>query len=339
MKILMTSLCLLLTCFAPDICARQTNFTDAVISTKRIKLKEFSTIWNPSIVKVKEGFLLSFRYCLAPAYPWISYIGVVFLNKNLEPISTPQLLNTREGGALTSSQAEDARLFTLNGETYLFYNDNVEIENPDYSMHRRDMFMAKLSIDGHRITLEKPVKLFHKDKYNQVRLQKNWVPFDWKGHLMLSYALNPHEVVYPNLKNGECNVFCETAFACHWRWGEWRGGTPALLVDGEYLAFFHSPSITSSEASKGVHMFHYFMGAYTFSKEPPFQIKAASQEPMIADGFYTYSSYEKRIIFPGGFAVVGSSIYLAYGKDDSEAWIVILDKTKLKKTIKPVTNL
>lgn len=339
MKTLIFTLCLFSTCFLTGLHARQTENSNLVISTKQIKLDEFSAIWNPSIIKVNEGFLLSFRYCLAPRYPWISYIGVVFLNDALEPISTPQLLNTRNEGDLTSSQAEDARLMSLNGEIYLIYNDNMEIENPNYTIHRRDVYIAKLTLDGFRVNLEKPLKLIHTEKYDQYRLQKNWAPFDWKGHLMFGYTLNPHEVIYPNLKTGECNVFCETAFGCQWRWGEWRGGTPALLVDGEYLAFFHSPLITSSEASKGLNMYHYFMGAYTFSREPPFAIKAASKEPIIADGFYTQSSYEKRIIFPGGFVPMGSTLYLAYGKDDSEVWIAIIDKTKLKKSLKPVTHL
>lgn len=339
MNILIFSLCLLFTGFLPELCSKQTKYTDMVISSKRITLKEFSTIWNPSIVRVKDKFLLSFRYCLAPAFPWISYVGVVFLNENLEPISTPQLLNTRHEKSLTSSQAEDARLIASGDEIYLVYNDNVDVENPNYTVDRRDMFIAKLSIDGLKVSLGEPLKIFHTEKYNQVRLQKNWVPFDWKGHLMLSYTLNPHEVIVPNLKTGVCNVFSETAFCCHWRWGEWRGGTPALLVDGDYLAFFHSPQVTNSEASKGIYMYHYFMGAYTFSRNPPFSIKTTSKEPIIAKGFYTQSSYDKRIIFPGGFVTVGTSIYLTYGKDDSEVWVAIIDKTKLKKSLKPVTNL
>jgi predicted GH43/DUF377 family glycosyl hydrolase len=339
MKTLILSICLCFTFLLPNLWARKTDAVDVVTSTKRIRLKEFSTIWNPSIVKVKHGFLLSFRYCLAPTYPWISYVGVVFLNDKLEPISTPQLLNTRDEASITSSQAEDARLVVFNNEIYLLYNDNVEVENPNYTVDRRDMYISKLSIHKHKVTLEKPLKLFHTEKYHQIRLQKNWVPFEWKGHLMLSYSLNPHEVVYPNLKTGECPSFCETAFESHWRWGGWRGGTPAQLVDGEYLAFFHSPNVTATEASKGILMYHYFMGAYTFSRDPPFSIHATSKEPIIAKEFYTQSSYDKRIIFPGGFVIVGSSIYLAYGKDDSEVWIAIIDKTKLKKSMKPVTNL
>jgi predicted GH43/DUF377 family glycosyl hydrolase len=314
------------------------NQTDMIISTTQIKLKEFPCIWNPSLIKTKEGFLLTFRYCLAPERPWISYIGCVMLNDELKPISKAQLLNTREPGDLTSSQAEDARVFASNGKAYLIYNDNVEVECPR-AEHRRDMFMAKIQFEKGQFRLTKPIKLFHPDKYQQRRIQKNWVPFDWKGNILLSYSLNPHEVIYPNLVNGECASISEVPFKNSWRWGEWRGGTPALLVDGEYLAFFHSSIFKSSSVSQGIAMHHYYMGAYTFSAEPPFEITSASTKPIIGDGFYTVSSSEKRVIFPGGFAAVGSTLYVAYGKDDNELWIAKIDKNKLKQSLQPTTGL
>ena len=81
---------------------------------------------------------------------------------------------------------------------------------------------------------------------------------------------------------------------------------------------------------------HYYMGAYTFSPEPPFNIKKITTFPIIADGFYTPSDYDKRVIFPGGFVSDGEHIYIAYGKDDCEIWIATLDKEELKKNLKPV---
>ncbi|MBA3602216.1 MAG: hypothetical protein H0W50_00890 [Parachlamydiaceae bacterium] len=311
--------------------------SDMVIATTQIKLKEFPYIWNPSLLKTKEGFLLSFRYCLAPHKPWISYIGVVMLNEALEVISKPQLLNSRRRGDKTPSQAEDARLFVSNDTIYVLYNDNMEVENPSTS-HRRDMYLAKLSFRKSKFHMSKPIKLYHPREYNTRRVQKNWVPFDWRGSMMLGYLINPHEIIHPDFITGECSTIAETPYISTWNWGERRGGTPAIEVDGNYLAFFHSMNVTDSEASRGVHMYHYYMGAYTFSLDPPFYVKAMSHSPIMADGFYTRSSYDKRVIFPGGFAVVGSTIYLAYGKDDNEAWIAIIDKKKLLESLKEVKS-
>jgi predicted GH43/DUF377 family glycosyl hydrolase len=94
--------------------------------------------------------------------------------------------------------------------------------------------------------------------------------------------------------------------------------------------------LTRSEASNGVMMYHYYMGAYTFSAEPPFNILSASIAPIVGKDFYTSSTREKRVIFPGGFVVVGPSIYVAYGKDDCEIWVAILDKAKLMRSLRPV---
>jgi predicted GH43/DUF377 family glycosyl hydrolase len=339
MKIYLLTLWFLGSCLIQNLEGKEKNHSsDMIIATTQIKLKEFPCIWNPSLIKSKEGFLFTFRYCLAPTRPWISYVGCVMLNDSLEPISKPQLLNTREPGDPTSSQAEDARVFVCNGQAYLLYNDNIEIENPK-AEHRRDMFIAKILYQQGHFKLSKPIKLYHPEKYRQSRVQKNWVPFDWKGNILFAYSINPHEVLYPNLITGECYSVSEVPFGTYWRWGHWRGGTPALLVDGDYLSFFHSSTIKSSEASNGVVMYHYYMGAYTFASEPPFDVIATSTSPIIGNGFYTHSGYDKRVIFPGGFALVGPTIYVAYGKDDGEAWIAIIDKVKLKKSLQPVKGL
>lgn len=338
MRIFIFIFFLFLNSFLPATEFFQPQISDSIISTKQIKVDEFSCIWNPSLIKIDEGFLVTFRYCLAPKFPWISYVGAMLLDNNLEPISCAKLLATRNEKDRTSSQAEDARLFTYKGEIYLLYNDNVSDENPKW-FHRRDMYLAKILINGDSIDLSKPLKLIHAEKYTHTRIQKNWVPIEWKGQLLLAYSMNPHELLIPNLETGECQKMCETSFSCDWwKWGEWRGGTPAVLDEGEYLGFFHSSNIVASEASNGITMYHYYMGAYTFSSSPPFKIKRASKQPIVGEGFYTKSPYDKRVIFPGGLAIVGPKVYVAYGKDDSELWIATIDKNKLKCSMKTVKN-
>ena len=78
------------------------------------------------------------------------------------------------------------------------------------------------------------------------------------------------------------------------------------------------------------------MGAYTFSAEPPFQVKRISPKPIVAEGFYSCSNAEKRVIFPGGSIVSDDKIYVVYGKDDCEIWIATLDKNALMNSLIPV---
>lgn len=303
-----------------------------VSSTREIPLPEFPKAHNPSIIKVDLGFLLIFRYIPEPSEPWISYTGIVLLNDKFEKITEPELLNIRQKNDKTPSQAEDARLFSYKKDLYLIYNDNLETINPNNQM-RRDMYIAKLNeVDGH-FSLSPAIKLIHEEKYFSVLCQKNWVPFEWEGNLLINYTIDPHEVLCPDFKTGVCHSLYATPTPNKWKWGELRGGAPAQLVDGEYLAFFHSLIVTASPSSKNKKMWHYFMGAYTFSSEPPFEITKISPSPITANEFYTYSNYDKRVIYPGGYVICGSSIYLAYGKDDSSIWIATIDKEQLMKTL------
>jgi len=304
-----------------------------VVSTKRIHLEDFPDAWNPSLIKADFGFLLTFRHCLAPHYPWISYIGIVKLDNDLNVISTPQILNTRDNGSSFPSQSEDARIFTFNKKIYLTYNDNPDAVNPS-SSERRDIYISELIWQNDEYFLGAPLKLMHETKYEHVKWQKNWVPFEYGKSLLISYSLAPHEVLKIDISSGVSKPIYNKRNGITWDKGVLRGGTPALLVDDSYLAFFHSSIITKSETTNGHPMHHYFMGAYTFSSKPPFRLQKISPSPIIADGFYTHSSHDKRVIFPGGFAVVGDQFYVAYGKDDSEIWIAIVDKIKLMKSLK-----
>lgn len=304
-----------------------------VTSTKRIILEKFPDSFNPSIIKVDEGFILTFRYCPDRTYkPWLSYIGVVLLNESFEFISEPQLLDSRVKKSNIPSQSEDARIFSYNGKLYLIFNDSDEVFFPQ-TFERRDMYMAELHYENGQFTLSPSLKLVYGDKYHAQLWQKNWIPFEWNNSLMFSYSLNPHEVIHPNLVNGFCYPGFESQANINWNYGRLRGSTPPLLVDGEYLAFFHSGIVTTSESSWHIPMWHYYMGAYTFSASPPFKITKISPYPIIGDEFYTKSHHEKRVIFPGGFVVTDSSIYVAYGKDDFEIWIATIDRKALKKSL------
>lgn len=309
--------------------------TKLVKDTKRIFLKDFPKAHNPSLIPYGSGFLLTFRYCPDPEVVWYSHIGVVLLDENLKEAGPAHLLNTRDEEDLILSQAEDARIFEHEGKIYVIYNDNTECINPSV-WERRDIYIAEVVYQDGRFTITERIKLKHESKYPFQNWQKNWVPFTWKEKMLLIYSPEPHEVLDPDLSQGTCTPFSISQPVLSWKWGKARGGTPALLVDGEYLAFFHSSLEEVTPVSGGQMKWHYYMGAYTFSPEPPFDIMKATPFPISGKGFYTNSKEEKRVIYPGGFAISGSNIYLAYGKDDCEVWVATIDKDRLKTMLKPV---
>jgi len=84
---------------------------------------------------------------------------------------------------------------------------------------------------------------------------------------------------------------------------------------------------------------HYFIGAYTFDLEPPFAIRKMSPEPIIGHHFYkreTYIPYWKpvRVVFPCGFIFDKDYIWISYGRQDHEIWVVKLDKQGLLDSLK-----
>lgn len=313
----------------------QTGFTEEspILCYKKIGLDKFKTAHNPSIAKIDEGYLLSFRYIPDANQHWISLIGLVVLNEDFVPIQEPQILNTRLYNSTTPSQSEDARIFTYKEKLYIIYNDNMDVEDASLA-DRRDMYIAKLSSLKGKYRLSPPLKLIHAEKYFHKYWQKNWMPFEWNQTLLLVYSPTPHEILSPNLIHGTCQPLYTTLPRVKWQWGRMRGGTSPQLVDGEYLTFFHSGLETTSEVSNEQILWHYYMGAYTFSAEPPFEMTKMTSSPIKAEGFYTNSSYYKRVIYPGGFVIAGDLIYLAYGKDDSEIWIATIDKNKLLQQMK-----
>ncbi len=302
--------------------------SDCFVFTKRILLEAFPSAWNPSILRFNDGYLLSFRETPDKDRCWISYVGVVLLDENFEPISEPQLLDTRLEGQILS-HAEDARLFVSNEKVYLIYNDDVE---GLYPAKRRNMYVAELYYNDRKFKLGTPVMLRHERAYDFQKIQKNWVPFQYHDAFLVGYTVAPHEILLPDLTTGECVPVYRNEWDLKWLWGELRGGTPALLVDGEYLAFFHSTNVRSSNSSVAVAC-HYYMGAYTFSASPPFEVTSMTTVPLVASGFYTSSDAVKRVIFPGGFVDSDAHLFVAYGKDDRELWVTKIDKKKLRRSL------
>ncbi len=295
---------------------------------KKIDLADYPGAFNPSLFKHDEKFILTFRYTPHEDALWISYIGIVILDESLEPVSEPQLVDTRSGNFNTPSQSEDCRIFSCDNKLYLIYNDNTE-NTGALPTDRRDMYVAELTQENGRYAVSPPLKLMHETQYSKQLWQKNWVPFEWEGTLLLSYTVTPHEILLPDLQTGLCKPLYKTSGKIKWDWGKIRGGTPAIKVGDDYLAFFHSSRINRSQASKGKRVWHYYMGAYLFSSEPPFKIKKYLPSPLIGEDFYTESDSIKHVVFPGGFVIDDNKIHIAYGKDDSEIWIATIEKNTL----------
>lgn len=314
---------------------------DFVLSTQQIFIPEYPHAFNPSIIRWKGTLLMSFRYIAGASSTGIdcsaeSRIGLVLLNDDFTPQSEVQILDLCKDTPF--SRPEDARLLISGGNLYLVYNDNID---EVCSLGGFRMHIAELGYDGEQFCIFHQERLTHFQQELPWRREKNWVPFDFQGSLLMAYSLAPHEILFPILGTETCTMVAWSNVEVNWKWGELRGGTPAVFIGDRYLSIFHSSKEMISNHSDYEVSLHYFMGAYTFSPEPPFQIKEISPEPIIGKGFYKgakYPPYWKavNVVFPCGLLWEGPYIWVAYGRQDHEIWIAKIDKQQLLNSLAPV---
>lgn len=314
---------------------------DFVLETKKIEIPGYPFAFNPSIVRWQGCLLLSFRNIPDPKRSFNSEIGIVFLNDQFEPMNIPQLLYLREEDALAPCRAEDARLLTIENRLFMIYDDNAEIH---ISKGGFRMYIAELHYDGEHFIADPIECLTQYEGESRSTREKSWVPFAYQNRLLLAYSLDPHKIFYPRLDgSGICDTAALSHSALTWDFGTLRGGTPGWLEGDHYLGFFHSSKTMVTKHSEGKAILHYFMGAYTFSKDPPFKIISISSSPIIGKDFYhgaTYKPYWKplRCVFPCGYIAGEQFIWVAYGRDDHECWIVKLDKQGLLQSLIPIPS-
>jgi len=323
---------------------------DEVGLVKNVKTLSISGVqapYNASIIESENNeYLLFFRYDLLGDVkiaskikkPYRTYIASVKLDREFNQIGSPTVINTE------SDFSEDPRVVQIEGDYFLVYND-LEQGTP---VECRTMRVACLNKQDLKVKYRLNLDL------NFQILEKNWVPFVHQDstqnpQLYFGYSISPHKIL--KLNNLKQNLMTGFVFPnkvalqnLKWngKWGHPRGGTPARLVDGEYLAFFHS----SFKDAKSM-MFYYVMGAYTFENHPPFRITRISKFPITFKSMYdtpyaNTASLSKRVIFPSGYVIEKKEgkewIHISCGENDSGVKIVTLDKEALFKYLEPVSS-
>lgn len=320
----------------PDLTEKTQDF---VLEEKQIIIPGYPDAFNPSIVRWKDGELLLCFRARDPLTGLTNLIGFVTLNEDYEPIGKPSLLKIIGGRDLSISRAQDPRLIRVGEKYYIVYNNILN----DDDLETRRMLVAPLHEFMNHFFIIDPQYLldFVGDAKNWI--EKNWAPFDYFGELMLSYSLNPHRILKPTLKNESCYSVALTEAEVKWPWGGLRGGTPSIRDGKEYFGIFHSCIDMKTVQSNGKKISHYFMGAYRFKAEPPFEMTYISPEPIYGREFYTSPEYPTwkplRVVFPGGLIMDKDFVWVVYGRQDYECWVVKLDKKGLMKSLVPLKKI
>lgn len=302
-----------------------------ILETKQIEIPGYPDAFNPSIIRWNGILLLSFR-SRDPITQSATKVLFVWLNDDFELVTEPQEIMLSSLGPDVVSWPQDPRLIVKNDKLYMIYNNVVNNQN----LLRR-MCCTEIVFENAKFIAKGNVCFREFEGEIKQKHEKNWTPFVFNNELLISYSINPHLVFQPNLENEQCETIAKTQSLIHWNWGILRGGTQAFLIDGEYLSFFHSSKDMVTKHSNGTRIVHYFMGAYTFSGQPPFKIKKISKKPIVAKGFYEGPEYKLwkplKVVFPSGYVFDDQYIWLVYGKQDHELWLAKLDKKSLLNSL------
>lgn len=314
-----------------------------VLDSKIIKIRYVPNPYNSSILKDENGnYKLFFRYDIPKEYPLenpnlplATNIGVVELDHKFNQIKPFRKIDTG------SMHSEDPRVVLSKGRIFLSYNDIQPIRT--YSRSIRLAELDPISMDVKYVT--------NLDQYLQP-IEKNWVPFvidnqDGFG-LHFIYQMNPHKILKVNdtTKNDMTHLIFEnspTVLSNLWpkKWGKPRGGTPPVLIDGEYLTFFHS-CFTDEKTNTN----WYVVGAYTFEAEAPFRITSISKEPILFKDIYSAkhgigTNESLYCLFPSGVVKETKKninlLHVTCGENDSETRVVTIDQDILLEGMLPIT--
>jgi len=128
--------------------------------------------------------------------------------------------------------------------------------------------------------------------------EKNWLWFKHSdGYPYMVYQNEPHKVVKMSkdlqpMEEWETSLPPGTDI---WQHFERRGGTNPVLIDGEYWSFFHSSTPWWGGRRR------YYMGAYAFKAEPPFNVTRYTPRPLLSGSLRDPRLLDfPTVVFPGG---------------------------------------
>ena len=197
--------------------------------------------------------------------------------------------------------------------------------------------LVKANIVGNKTIFEESILM----DYPGGQDQKNWIPFYSEKRLLFIQSISPFHVVelvgeeiQTVVKNNETDI--------PWKgWHGWplRGGTPAILVRGVYLSFFHVCFMFQFPYK----LRSYFMGALTFCPKPPFHFHSMSSHPIIKEHLYDGPWVNIKVdyvIFPTGITLDpdGKHLWLSFGWQDIHGKIVKIDIDELMASLTKINE-
>jgi predicted GH43/DUF377 family glycosyl hydrolase len=148
--------------------------------------------------------------------------------------------------------------------------------------------------------------------------EKNWVWFVHKNKMHMIYQGPPEQVILKfDTMSRPTDIIPGPREDVPWGHGIIRGGTPPVLVNGEYWTFFHSSTEWKPPYRR------YFMGAYAFENKPPFRVTKITPQALLIGNQHDYWQPRKPlVVFPCGALLRGDKWLVTLGVNDLKCGFV-----------------
>jgi len=299
-----------------QLCDRCTNYQrSATWRTIRIDEKTYGKSrgglrLNASLIPWKDGYLLAYRSCWGNAD-----VEIVTLDKEYRETMQPKPLRLSTPLALDSR--EDPRLFVYRGIPYVWYNG--------YNLGRNKVTVHYAELDPIKW---KVVSKHYPDVPFGGAWEKNHAYFDRGGDLHSIYSINPHRVY--QVKGNSVVEDWTTRYdppASSREYGEMRGGASPVLFNHSYYNFFHY--MTDAHGHR-----LYSVGVYTFSTDPPFQVRRMTMQPI--DVAEVNRKYLIDVLFPVSAFIEGDNWVVTMGVHDEYSEVRYYPVDYIEKSLVPV---
>jgi hypothetical protein len=206
----------------------------------------------------------------------------------------------------------DPRFCVHNDDLLVHFNSGMPARGPN-NIFLVPLDRASLRPAGPARALMLPVRQ---------RVEKNWMLFSHGGHLYAVYQIAPHVVLRVGFDSRASGpVPCEPVHHVPWdagqytrRFGELRGSSTPVALDGTFFSFFHSTmplaepwrAIARRFVGRPAARRTYIGGFYSFAAAPPFAPIAFTPSPVIRAPQLAWRHSRaldpgvRRFVYPGG---------------------------------------
>lgn len=217
---------------------------------------------------------------------------------------------------------EDPRAITHNGRTFISSCNFVRNKRGMTYPHQ---IISEVTNGWQLVKRHDPVYGKNaRDAGGNTGHEKNWLWFFHEGQPHMLYMSSPHEIVRFNLNFQFVELWKTEWDSKIWGYGQVRGGTPPVFIDGLYYTFFHSSTPFST------HKRQYHLGCYAFEAKPPFAVKRITLEPLLTGSRFDGGLPAKPpCLFAGGALFEDGTWLVVSGVNDIKCSYVYIPHSEL----------